>query len=410
MSLRLSYLLRARPCRGAPSCAFFLSAPAALPFSPARLLSAVLAVCLTLTLSFSCAPLVRRRGWEHVVSVSDDLVTLVLHTVDAGGRSHRLTVRLAPDFPASLGSCSSQLPEAFDGFEQSDPSALRPGTSPAAAAAAAATAGAAAGAGAGAGGSGSASTGAAAAAAAPREHKRGRLHALLDRFAARVASYQGVFEALDELDACAWVLDPPLPASRSVLWRRVAVGQHVSLQLSVSPLAPRALCECHFLGPEGECAGLRERFLSRQREWSPLRTLRANLEALLGSALPAPPQRAGQLEPLERECGICYSYRLPSAAAEEEAEQVEEAYEADEAVLVAGGKRRRVEYVAAQEPEVPQGVVPDCYCDNAKCARGFHGSCLVEWLRGLPTTRHTLDTMFGSCPYCAEPISVRRTR
>ena len=350
------------------------------------------------------------------MSVSDDLVTLVLQTVDAGGRSHRLTVRLAPDFPASLGTCSSQLPEAFDGFEQNDPSALRPGTSPAAAAAAAAAAASAtadAGAGAGAG-SGCAPTGAAAAVTAPREHKRGRLRALLDRFAARVASYQGVFEALDELDACAWVLDPPLPASRSVLWRRVAVGQHVSLQLSVSPLAPRALCECHFVGSEGECAGLRERFLSRQREWSPLRTLRANLEALLGSALPAPPQRAGQLEPLERECGICYSYRLPSeSAAEEEeeaAEQVEEAYEPDEAALVARGKRRRVEHVAAQEPEAPQGLVPDCYCDNAKCARGFHGSCLVEWLRGLPTTRHTLDTMFGSCPYCAEPISVRRTR
>jgi E3 ubiquitin-protein ligase FANCL len=242
-----------------------------------------------------------------------------------------------------------------------------------------------------------------------RERKRGRLRALLDRFAARVACYQGVFEALDELDACAWVLDPPLPASRSVLWRRVAVGQHVSLQLSVSPLAPRALCECHFVGSEGECAGLRERFLSRQREWSHSRTLRANLEALLGAVLPAPPPRTGQEEPLERECGICYSYRLPAAGAEQ-VELAEDAHEVDEAALAAGSKRRRVEQEAAREPEAPQGVVPDCYCDNAKCARGFHGSCLVEWLRGLPTTRHTLDSMFGTCPYCAEPISVRRTR
>lgn len=71
------------------------------------------------------------------------------------------------------------------------------------------------------------------------------------------------------------------------------------------------------------------------------------------------------------ECGICYTYRLPVDGA---------------------ATATRVE--------------PDESCANARCGRQFHRSCLLEWLRGLPTTRQSFVTLFGACPYCGEAIRV----
>uniref|UniRef100_A0A8C6M2Y4 FA complementation group L n=1 Tax=Nothobranchius furzeri TaxID=105023 RepID=A0A8C6M2Y4_NOTFU len=64
------------------------------------------------------------------------------------------------------------------------------------------------------------------------------------------------------------------------------------------------------------------------------------------------------------ECGICYSYRLGTA-------------------------------------------IPDQVCNDPRCGQPFHQACLYEWLRVLPSSRKSFSLMFGECPYCSKPITVK---
>lgn len=54
--------------------------------------------------------------------------------------------------------------------------------------------------------------------------------------------------------------------------------------------------------------------------------------------------------------------------------------------------------------------LPDKICEEPRCARPFHTSCLAEWLRSLQETRQSFDTLFGECPYCNTAISVRLSK
>lgn len=118
----------------------------------------------------------------------------------------------------------------------------------------------------------------------------------------------------------------------------------------------------------------------------------ASLERALGTSFPRRRRKRGRKgkdgkEEEEREeeeevedgasveCGICYTYRLPT----------------DDGTAAAASA---------------EGVEPDVSCANARCGRQFHRPCLVEWLRGLPTTRQSFVTLFGACPYCGEGIRV----
>jgi E3 ubiquitin-protein ligase FANCL len=52
-------------------------------------------------------------------------------------------------------------------------------------------------------------------------------------------------------------------------------------------------------------------------------------------------------------------------------------------------------------------AVPEHNCDNVGCGRPFHSACLREWLQATSTTRQSFDTLFGACPYCSAPITVK---
>ena len=53
--------------------------------------------------------------------------------------------------------------------------------------------------------------------------------------------------------------------------------------------------------------------------------------------------------------------------------------------------------------------VPAHSCDNEACGRPYHAECLAEWLRADPSTQQSFNTLFGACPYCAAPITVKTT-
>ncbi len=53
--------------------------------------------------------------------------------------------------------------------------------------------------------------------------------------------------------------------------------------------------------------------------------------------------------------------------------------------------------------------MPDIVCPNANCSKMYHRRCLVEWLHAVPTSKSSFGTIFGSCPYCNEWLSVKST-
>jgi E3 ubiquitin-protein ligase FANCL len=138
-------------------------------------------------------------------------------------------------------------------------------------------------------------------------------------------------------------------------------------------------------------------------KWKSTDMLRKNLERILRLTFPS--KKTTRLKAFELECtalcerssiktllhvgGICYSYRM-------------------------------------DQPQYNGGsMIPDRICDYKACSRPFHEVCLLEWLKSIPTSRKSFQTIFGTinvhdveaqgmillyiglCPYCREPISAK---
>lgn len=187
----------------------------------------------------------------------------------------------------------------------------------------------------------------------------------LAQFERRLRDFQPLWDALDDIDAHCRVLEPERP-TRAHAFRRIALDAHTSVRIELDPRAPvAAFPTCRFLGAQAAVAPLRARLNAHIHLWDATGATppRRNLETVLAVSLPAP--RATQADGAadEVECGICYAYRL-------------------------------------------EGAVPDVACDRPACAKPYHRACLVEWLRALPDTRQSFETLMGACVYCEHAITV----
>lgn len=176
--------------------------------------------------------------------------------------------------------------------------------------------------------------------------------------------FQSVWNALDDIDQRCHVLEPERP-TRAQIFRRIAVDSRSSLRIELDPRSPIvAFPTVRFLGAAAVVAPMRKHLNERVHLWDasgdtlPI----ANIQRVLDIELPTPPKK-NALADSEVECGICYTYRL-------------------------------------------DGAVPDIACDRQECAKPYHRECLVEWLRALPNTRQSFDTLMGACVYCEHPITV----
>jgi E3 ubiquitin-protein ligase FANCL len=195
------------------------------------------------------------------------------------------------------------------------------------------------------------------------------LAAVLEQFKHELSKYQELWRMLDEIDRDTWVLEPTNPsAARGYTMRRVALGKQCFLQLEMNVQNPRGVCSCRLLGPESEVGPIRQSYNQHLHRWSPQQSTLANLRAVLGISFPSP--ETSEKEDVSVECGVCYAYRLAGHAAGAES-------------------------------------FPDVVCENKCCRQSFHHTCLHEWLRTLPSSRVSFDTIFGECPYCQEVISLR---
>uniref|UniRef100_A0A8D3E769 FA complementation group L n=1 Tax=Scophthalmus maximus TaxID=52904 RepID=A0A8D3E769_SCOMX len=107
---------------------------------------------------------------------------------------------------------------------------------------------------------------------------------------------------------------------------------------------------------------LRNKLNANMHLWNPDSSVLRNLRDVLEIEFPSPATH--EKSDFSTECGICYSYRLEAA-------------------------------------------IPDQVCNDPRCGQPFHQACLYEWLRALPSSRQSFSTVFGECPYCSKPITVK---
>ncbi|XP_076191286.1 E3 ubiquitin-protein ligase FANCL isoform X3 [Aptenodytes patagonicus] len=107
---------------------------------------------------------------------------------------------------------------------------------------------------------------------------------------------------------------------------------------------------------------LRIKLNNNMHLWDPEIGLLQNLKDLLEIDFPS--RAVLEKSDFAKDCGICYAYRL-------------------------------------------DGTTPDQVCDDPRCGQPFHQACLYEWLQGLPSSRQSFHVIFGECPYCNKPLTLK---
>ncbi|XP_077351662.1 E3 ubiquitin-protein ligase FANCL isoform X2 [Festucalex cinctus] len=187
------------------------------------------------------------------------------------------------------------------------------------------------------------------------------LNQLHSQFLLVIEALTEFWDVLDEIDTKTWILEPEKP-SRSDTMRRIAIANNVSIKVEVDPRHPKMLPECCLLGAEHVVTPLRNKLNVNMHLWNPDSGVLQNLQDVLEIEFPSPATHEKSMFSVE--CGICYSYRLEAA-------------------------------------------IPDQMCNDPRCGQPFHQVCLYEWLRVLPASRQSFNTVFGECPYCSKPITVK---
>ncbi|CAL8462800.1 g2333 [Coccomyxa elongata] len=265
-------------------------------------------------------------GWDRLSWLCPNLSALHVSIADTAGRLHLVKVQLPAAYPEVAPLVTAQLPE------QVKLPAWQPGAC--------------------------------------------TLQSIIKNHEDAIASLQDLWACLEDLDREAWVLEPENPTFADVS-RRVALGGHCSLLLTLDPARPRARpSDIRFMGSEAAAGPLHARLHAADAApWDAARLPRENLERVLQMKLPT--RSTSALDDISGDCCICYAYRHRRAPADQPS---------------SGGDSH--------------GEVPDQSCGNPQCARLFHRSCIREWLLALPTSRRSFNTLFGECPYCSQPITV----
>jgi E3 ubiquitin-protein ligase FANCL len=282
-------------------------------------------------------------GWDRVLNVNEDLSRIQMRSVDCSGRQHDFDVLINPGYPVVCPTVQADLPVPIfiPWMKTSD------------------------------------------------------LRLIMSIVDTVIQKYEGLFQELSDIDSQTWVLEPAQPTFNTST-RRLAIERSCSIVLDINIEKPRDICAMTFFGPPGRINSFQVSLNKSLHLWSTERSLKENIEIVLGFKLPSRRIESSENENLCEECGICYTYSIASAACDLSTSSI---------------THFRPSLSNSNLPTVrPTVSVPDQACSNPKCCKIYHFTCLVEWLQSLPTSKTSFGTLFGSCPYCQEAISVRIQR
>jgi E3 ubiquitin-protein ligase FANCL len=282
-------------------------------------------------------------GWDRVLNVNEDLSRIQMRSVDCSGRQHDFDVLINPGYPVVCPTVQANLPVPIfiPWMKTSD------------------------------------------------------LRLIISIVDTVIQKYEGLFQELSEIDSQTWVLEPAQPTFNTSS-RRLALERSCSIVLDINIEKPRDICAMTFFGPPGRINSFQVSLNKSLHLWSTERSLKENIEIVLGFKLPSRRIESSENENLCEECGICYTYSIASAVSDLSTSSI---------------THFRPSLSNSSLPTVRPAVsVPDQACSNPKCCKIYHFTCLVEWLQSLPTSKTSFGTLFGSCPYCQEAISVRIQR
>ncbi len=247
------------------------------------------------------------------------------------------------------------------------------------------------------------------------------LRMIVDDFQKHLEQYQHVFDILDDIDKHTWVIEPSKLPCYSLLSRRIIIGKHQSIHIRLSINNPYSPCECTFLGADIQISPLRSKFNENIDMWngSGFVTVRENLEIILGITFPLPKSVSNDIngtsieDEFDINCAICYQYEIDLQESDNTIVNDSIMYNNsnnnnnNNSNSNSNNNNNNNENRNSRNTKRKKEL-PDIVCENVKCARSFHSSCLLEWLRSLPSTRQSFNTLFGSCPFCNEGISITR--
>ncbi|CAH9110762.1 unnamed protein product [Cuscuta epithymum] len=197
-----------------------------------------------------------------------------------------------------------------------------------------------------------------------------KLNDVLDQFRQHLDKFQPFWSTVDEIDNSLQVSGPK-QTSFATSYRQIDIGNGCYLILFIDPNDPNALPECRFIGPNSEVNVLVASWRTNCQRWTTDKPFVENLKSLLKIQLPGHSHE--QMSDERPECGICYSQYLP----------VDDELGSD------------------------SGSGTDYNCQNNSCQKAFHSICLLDWLRSITTTKQSYDVLYGSCPYCSDPVRVK---
>lgn len=286
-------------------------------------------------------------GWDRVLNVNEDLSRIQMRAVDCSGRQHHFDVLINPGYPLVCPTVQANLPIqiSIPWMRTSD------------------------------------------------------LRLIISIIDSVIQKYEGLFEELSEIDSQTWVLEPAMPTFNTSS-RRLAIERSCSIVLDINIEKPRDICAMTFFGPPGRINSFQVSLNKNLHLWSTERSLKDNIEIVLGFKLPSRKIESSDHENLCEECGICYTYSIASAPSDISSSS-------SAASITHFRPSVSNSKISTARPAVS---VPDQACSNPKCCKIYHFSCLVDWLQSLPTSKTSFGTLFGSCPYCQEAISVRIQR
>ncbi|XP_071708482.1 uncharacterized protein [Rutidosis leptorrhynchoides] len=197
-----------------------------------------------------------------------------------------------------------------------------------------------------------------------------RLTDVVKQFRQHLEKLQQFWSTVEDIDKSLSVSESA-QLHRATTFRHINIGNDCSIVLFIRANDSTSLPECRLMGSDEKINLLRDKWRRNCKKWTKDKLFSENLANILELQLPGP--SGVEKNNQQVECGICYSQFLPID---------------DELGPKSGGGT-------------------DYSCENNTCSKAFHSICLGDWLRSITTTRQSFDVLFGSCPYCSDPVAVK---